>query len=99
MSDIPRARAMLEKADKVESGPGAEKMLRYIIREALKHLDRERPEFVAPKKRPPLTVEQVMRAKELRAQGLALHEIVRRLGGNTDIGRVSEAINGLRDGV
>ena len=40
-----------------------------------------------------------MRAKELRADGLALHEIVRRLGGNTDIGRVSEAINGLRDGV
>jgi hypothetical protein len=40
-----------------------------------------------------------MRAKELRREGLALHEIVRRLGGNTDIGRVSEAINGKRDGI
>ena len=99
MSDIPRARAMLQKAAKVEPGPTAEKMLRYIIREALKHLDREPPEFRAPKKRPPLTIEQVMRAKELRREGLALHEIVRRLGGNTDIGRVSEAVNGKRDGI
>jgi DNA invertase Pin-like site-specific DNA recombinase len=95
MSDIPRARAILRKADKVLAGD--ERMLRYIITQALQFLDREKPEFKAKRKLPPLTIDQAMQIKELRADGVPVNEIARRFG--TNIGRVSEIINGLRDGI
>jgi DNA-binding NarL/FixJ family response regulator len=95
LSDIPRARAILRKVDKVSAGD--ERMLRYIIAQALRFLDREKPEWKAPRKLPPLTIEQAMQVKELRAEGLPMNEIARKLG--TNIGRVSEVINGLRDGI
>jgi DNA invertase Pin-like site-specific DNA recombinase len=95
MSDIPRARAILQKA--LDCDPGNERMLRYCIRQALTLLDRERPEFTAPRKLPTLTHDQVEFIRELRSDGLPLNEIARKLG--TNIGRVSEAINGKRNGI
>jgi hypothetical protein len=95
MSDIPRAREILQKA--LDSDHGNEKLLRYCIREALRLLDREKPEFKAPRKLPTLTHDQVEFCRELRSDGLPLNEIARKLG--TNIGRVSEAINGKRDGI
>jgi hypothetical protein len=95
MSDIPRARHFLQ-------GAMAAKTLadcKSYVQAALGHMTREQPKFRAPDKRPPLTHVQVERCKVLRHRGLALHEIVQRLGGNTDIGRVSEAINGKRKGI
>jgi hypothetical protein len=95
MSDIPRARAILQKA--LDSDHGNEKLLRYCIRQALALLDRERPEFTAPRKLPTLTRDHVELCRKLRAEGRPLNEIARKLG--TNIGRVSEAINGKRDGI
>jgi len=94
MSEIPRARLILKKARKSEDP----KFKDYALDHALRLLDREKPDFRAPPKRPPLTRKQVEMAKLLRAQGLALYEIAQRIG-DTDIGRVSEAINGKRDGI
>jgi hypothetical protein len=95
MSDIPRARAILQKA--LDSDHGNERMLRYCIREALNYLNREKPEFKAPRKLPSLTYDQIEFCRELRSTGLPLNEIARKLG--TNIGRVSEAINGKRNGI
>ena len=51
----------------------------------------------ADRKLPPLTREHVARCRKLRNDGLPLNEIARKLG--TNIGRVSEAINGKRKGI
>ena len=89
MSDIPRAREILKQAQ--DSAPGNEKFLRYCIAQALRYLDREKPEFKAPRKLPALTAEQKALCHQLRGEGLPLNEIARKLG--TNIGRVSEAVN------
>jgi len=93
MSDIPFARACLQKALKSDE-------LAFVhasIKIALRRLDREQPEFKAPRKLPPLTGQQVDFCRLLRGHGLPLNEIARKLG--TNIGRVSEAINGKRKGI
>lgn len=95
MSNIPRARAILEEAE--ASDWGNEKFLRYCIHEARKFLDREKPEFRVARHVPTMTIEQVEEARRLRAAGWGLQQIANHLG--TQIGRVSEAVNGLRDGV
>jgi hypothetical protein len=88
MSDIPRAREILKKAledwwtsDALDS--------RVAIREALKFLDRKKPEFVAARKVRALSPYNVEYARELRRVGLSLHEIAVKL--KTNVGRVSEA--------
>ena len=93
MSDIPFARAVLRKALQSDD-------LKFVyasIRIALKRLDREKPEFTTRAKLPPLTREQVKTIHRLRAQQMPMNEIARKLG--TNIGRVSEAINGKRNGI
>lgn len=95
MSDIPRARAILQRA--LDAGESNDKFVRACIRQALALLDREKPTFKTERKLPPLTREQVAMAIDYREQGLPLNEIARKLG--TNIGRVSEAINGLRQGI
>lgn len=95
MSHIPRARAILQKT--LDSDPGNERLLRYCIRQALALLDRERPEFKAPRKLPTLTTEHVDLCRKLHAEGKPVNDIARKLG--TNIGRVSEAINGKRNGI
>jgi hypothetical protein len=93
MSDIPFARAVLRKALQSDDI----KFVHGSIRIALRRLDREPPEFKTPRKLPTLTREHVERCRQLRAEGLPLNEIARKLG--TNIGRVSEAINGKRKGI
>ena len=93
MSDIPRARAMLQKALDSEDI----KFVHQAIKRALGLLTREQPEFRTRRKLPPLTREHVQLCRRLRHQGLPLNEIARKLG--TNIGRVSEAINGKRNGI
>ena len=93
MSDIPFARACLQRALKSDDL----KFVHGSIRVALRRLVRERPEFMTRAKLPPLTREQVQIIHRLRAQEMPMNEIARKL--NTNIGRVSEAINGTRNGI
>ena len=93
MSDIPFARACLQRALKSDDL----KFVHGSIRVALRRLDREKPEFIAPKKLPPLTEFQVLLCRALRTEGYPLNEIARKV--KTNIGRVSEAINGKRNGI
>ena len=93
MSDIGRARDILRMALRADDI----KLVRRAIQQALDLMERERPEFKTKIKLPPMTREQVLLARELRGNGLPLNEIARKLG--TNIGRVSEAINGLREGI
>lgn len=65
---------------------------RELLLEALTLLDREKPKFRAAKKYPRLTEPQKREARFLREDyGLSLNEIAQKL--NTNIGRVSEAVN------
>jgi len=81
MSDIPKARQLIRDAHR-------------LIATALKLLDREKPEFVAPAKLRKLTPEERERCRQLRQRGMAVNDIARMLG--TNHGRVSEAINGRK---
>lgn len=93
MSDIARAREILRKGL-----DGDERFLRYAVRHALALMTRESPEFIADDKLPPLTREQVKEAIRLRQEERrSINDIARKL--KTNIGRVSEAVNGLRKGV
>jgi len=94
MSDVPQARARLEALLRYDGLPP---FVRKEIASIIPLLGRERPEFVTKVKLPPMTRDQVHMARKLRSDGLPLNEIARKLG--TNIGRVSEAINGLREGI
>jgi hypothetical protein len=101
MSNIPQAKKMLDKllGRKPFAGPGAQ--LTPFVRKTLMAvrglLDRERPEYRAPRTLPAMTREEVAEACALRERGWPINRIARHLG--TNIGRVSEAINGRRDGI
>ena len=87
MSDIPRAREILTTA--LRSDDAA--ILRMGIQYALNYMTREKPDFVAPVQHAPLTDEQRDRAREMRRNGMQIHNIAVELG--TNQGRISEAIN------
>jgi DNA invertase Pin-like site-specific DNA recombinase len=93
MSDIPFARVILRKALASEDV----KFVHQAIKRALGLLTRDAPEFMTRAKLPPLTREQVKTIRRLREQEMPMNEIARKLG--TNIGRVSEAINGKRNGI
>ena len=88
MSNIPEARRILREA--LELFPDVE-TLYDAIDEALPHLDRKKPAFVAPRKVRALTPYNKERARALRATGMSNNDIARLL--NTNAGRISEAIN------
>lgn len=92
MSNIPRARTILENARKSDDL----KFIKLCIKYALNEMSREAPDFVAPKKYPRLTPAQEEQARALRAGGMPINEIARKIG--TNIGRVSEAIHRKRNG-
>ena len=93
MSDIPRAREILQAAlqhhEQYNTAPG---FLRRYIREALKLMTRKSPAFRVEHDAKPMTNYKRKRARDMRRKGLSLRAIAVAL--NTNIGRVSEAING-----
>jgi hypothetical protein len=101
MSNVPQAKRILDKllGRQPISGSGAQ-MTAFVRRELLRVrglLDRERPAYRASRTLPTMTREQVSEACALRERGWPINRIARHLG--TNIGRVSEAINGKRDGI
>jgi len=93
MSDIPHARRDLQKALKAD-GP---KSKDFWIHQALCNMTRKRPAFRVEHDAEPMTDHKRQRARNLRRKGLSLRAIALAL--NTNIGRVSEAINGKRNGI
>jgi hypothetical protein len=93
MSDIPRARRMLQNALDAKSRADCH----CYIYAALTLMTRKSPQFRAPARKPKMTREQVRYAKQLRRTEMSVDDIGRRIGQN--IGRVSEAINGQRKGI
>jgi DNA-directed RNA polymerase specialized sigma24 family protein len=83
LSNIPEARRLLNEASSLHDWD--------MVQDAIKLLDRKKPDFVAKRKLKPLTDDQRMTAKAYRRRGYTVHEIAQALG--TNIGRVSEAIN------
>lgn len=94
MSDIPQARVRLQTLLRYDDLPP---FVRLEIASIIPLLGREQPKFKTKVKLPPMTRDQVELARELRDEGMPINEIARKLG--TNIGRVSEAINGLREGI
>lgn len=88
MSNIPKARKLLNEF--VDGWNQYAEDISLVF-EAIKLLDRKKPEFVAKRRVKALTWRQKMKVRELRATGMPLHEIAIRMG--TNGGRVSEAIN------
>jgi len=94
MSDIPRARrilqwALAEEPDLYDTRKAINRALRLMIRKA--------PAFRVEHDAEPMNDRKRKRARILRRNGLSLRAIALAL--NTNIGRVSEAINGKRDGI
>jgi hypothetical protein len=87
MSNIPKARECLVFAIQ-ELDPA---MKNFWIRRALALMSRERPKFKCPATVPPLTEHQKHIARLLRDRHMPLNDIAQQL--QTNIGRVSEAIN------
>lgn len=87
MSDVPRAKAIIEQVLKTDLSVFA----RNSLMTARALLDREQPEFKAPPTIRALTEDEKREARRLRDEGWAINAIARRL--HTNIGRVSEAIN------
>jgi len=97
-SDIPRAREMLEEVRRelVQMQMTLD-ILKIYLEEIPPLLVRESPAFRAPATHRPMTHEQVLRARRLRDREWSLQDIADDLG--VQIGRVSEAVNGKREGV
>jgi len=81
VSNIPEARRILIEALEDETP-------HEHIREALKLLDRKQPAFRAARSIKALTDAQKAEARRLRADGMPVNSIARKLG--TNHGRVSE---------
>jgi len=94
MSDIPRARRILQWALAEDRDLDD---TRKAITRALGLMTREKPEFRVEHDVEPMTNHKRLRARNLRRKGLSLRAIALAL--NTNIGRVSEAINGKRNGI
>jgi hypothetical protein len=93
MSDIPRARNTLLVAldlDDIDE-------CKHWVRMALKLMTRKSPAFRVEHDAEPMTDHKRKRARNLRRKGLSLRAIALAL--NTNIGRVSEAINRKRNGI
>lgn len=86
MSNIPEARRILEEALDGNLDPYK------AIQEALFLMTRKSPQFVSKRKIRPLTEEQKETARRMRDKGTPMNDIARLL--NTNLGRISEAING-----
>lgn len=93
MSDIPRARARLQ--DALNSKTLSDCNLHVYA--ALTLMTRKSPAFRVKYDAEPMTERKRKRARNLRRKGLSLRAIALDL--NTNIGRVSEAINGKRNGI
>lgn len=85
MSDIPRAREILQQA---LVNYGGHSPYDAIIA-ALALLDRKKPKYVAPRQVRKLSLYNADYARHLRKTGMSLNEIAVKLKSN--IGRVSEA--------
>jgi len=94
MSDIPRARRILQWALAEDRDLHA---TRKAINRALRLMTRKSPEFRVEHDAEPMNDRKRKRARILRRQGISLRNIALAL--NTNIGRVSEAINGKRNGI
>jgi DNA-binding NarL/FixJ family response regulator len=94
VSNIPLAKAII---DKLLESADMTLFVRHGLVSARELLDREKPDFIHEPFIPPLTKEQVRVARALRDDGWALQKIADELG--SQIGRVSEAVNGHRDGI
>lgn len=91
MSNIPEARRILQEAIAGDNSYDSTSMYCSIVK-ALELLDRKKPAFRASANAAgSLSEHQRAVARTMRASGMALGDIARRL--NTNIGRVSEAIN------
>ena len=86
MSNIPKARALIE--DVLTEGT-IDTQSRVALYEALSHMTRKNPEFIARRHNAPLSIEQKVQARRMRNEGAAMNYIAQLLG--TNIGRVSEA--------
>ena len=93
MSDIPRARNKLLVALDLNDIDEC----KHWVRMALKLMTRKSPAFRVEHDAEPMTDHKRKRARNLRRKGLSLRAIASAL--NTNIGRVSEAINGKRNGI
>jgi hypothetical protein len=85
VSNIPEARSLLKGA---QEGSWS---YRWAVEKALPLLDRKKPTFVARKSIPKLSEGDKAFCIDLRAKGLSMNAIARRM--HTNLGRVSEAIN------
>ena len=94
MSDIPRARRILQWALAEDINL---KSTRAAIRRAVVLMTRKTPAFRVEHDAEPMSDHKRLRARNLRRKGLSLRSIAAAL--NTNIGRVSEAINGKRKGI
>jgi hypothetical protein len=90
VSDIPQARTILAEAIRLDE---ASKIRRSILR-ALDLMVRRKPSFRCKAEIPKLTRDQKRRAVRLRSTGMPMNRIARMLG--TNLGRISEAVNGRR---
>lgn len=89
MSDIKKARALLERALRSSQIPTH---VRSTIKQALGLMRRRRPKFIARRTRhPALTPTDKIRVDEMRGQEIAMSDIAKKL--DTNIGRVSTHIN------
>jgi hypothetical protein len=86
VSDIPRARELIKQAI---AEINDYKAPLWELEEALKLLDRKKPEFIAPRKTRKLSPYNIEYARLLRATGMSLADIAVKVKSN--IGRVSEA--------
>ena len=93
MSDIPRARRALRKALDADGLFSKD----FWIHQALCNMTRKTPAFRVEHDAEPMSNHKRLRARNLRRKGLSLRAIALAL--NTNIGRVSEAINGKQKGI
>lgn len=88
-SDIPMARANLERALEI---PRVPKLARAYIRSALALMTRKSADFRAGADTEPMTWAKRDQARRLRKKGWSMRRIAIRL--KTNGGRISEACNG-----
>ncbi len=94
MSDIPKARKIIEE---LLATSGLKRIVYDQLNVAYKLLSREPPKFRADPEYKPPTKAQAVEIKKLRARGWSVNKIADYTG--TTIGRVSEIINDLKEGV
>lgn len=91
MSNIPKARAILQKA--LEESVTVTQY-KLAVTQALGLMTRDKPAFVVRTEMPAPSEEQIAEAKSLRKLGKSLQYIATHTG--MQIGRVSEAVGGVK---